>query len=127
MCALQPGLGRELAAGGLSGSTTMLFTYPLDLLRTRLAGTVGGATSVSRVALDAVRAAGPLALFRGVHATIGGAVTYESMRFGTYGALRDRGAADGVLGPAMCGTAASLFAGNIIYPNDTVRRRLQVL
>ena len=34
--------------------------------------------------------------------------------------------ADGVLGPAMCGTAASLLAGNIIYPNDTVRRRLQV-
>jgi hypothetical protein len=112
------GGGAGLLAGGL--------TYPLDLLRTRLAGTVGGVTSVRRVALDIVRTAGPLALFRGVHATIGGAVTYESMRFGAYGALRDRGMADGVLGPAMCGTAASLLAGNIIYPNDTVRRRLQV-
>lgn len=29
------------------------------------------------------------------------------------------------LGPASSGTIASLVAGNIIYPNDTVRRRLQ--
>ena len=27
--------------------------------------------------------------------------------------------------PAVCGTIASLLAGNLIYPNDTVRRRLQ--
>ena len=60
-----------MLAGGL--------TYPLDLLRTRLAGTVGGANSVSRVALDTVRTAGPLALFRGAYATIGGAITYESV------------------------------------------------
>ncbi len=119
-------LGSDALAGGGAGLLAGGLTYPLDLLRTRLAGTVGGGTSVSRVALDIVRTAGPLALFRGVHATIGGAVTYETMRFGTYGALRDRGMADGVLGPAMCGTAASLLAGNIIYPNDTVRRRLQV-
>ena len=59
-------------AGGGAGLLAAGLTYPLDLLRTRLAGTVGGATSVSRLALDVVRTAGPLALFRGVHATIGG-------------------------------------------------------
>ena len=30
-----------------------------------------------------------------------------------------------MLSPAVCGMLGSLLAGNIIYPNDTVRRRLQ--
>lgn len=119
-------LGSDAIAGGIAGLLAGGLTYPLDLLRTRLAGQVGGGTSASRVALDVVRTHGFLALFRGAPATMFGAVTFESMRFGAYGQLRERGLADGVLGPALCGTAASLLAGNIIYPNDTIRRRLQV-
>ena len=30
-----------------------------------------------------------------------------------------------MLSPAVCGMLGSLLAGNVIYPNDTVRRRLQ--
>jgi hypothetical protein len=33
-------LGRQMAAGALSGSVTMLCTFPLDLLRTRMSAEV---------------------------------------------------------------------------------------
>ena len=32
-----------------------------------------------------------------------------------------------MFGPAVGGMIASLIAGNVIYPNDTVRRRLQTV
>ena len=37
---VDPGLGRELATGACAGGTTLLATYPLDLLRTRLSASV---------------------------------------------------------------------------------------
>ena len=32
-----------------------------------------------------------------------------------------------MLSPGVCGMIASICAGNVIYPNDTVRRRLQTV
>ena len=32
-----------------------------------------------------------------------------------------------LLSPGVCGMLASMCAGNVIYPNDTVRRRLQTV
>ena len=141
--------GSDMVGGALAGLLAGSLTYPLDLLRTRLAGTVGHAT-FREVASEVVRVHGPLALYRGAPATLFGAVTYEGMRFGLYGQLRERGAAaaagggggggggsggggggwsiltpGGILAPAVYGMIASLIAGNIIYPNDTIRRRLQ--
>lgn len=72
---------------------------------------------------------GLLALWRGASATLAGGVLFEGMRFGAYNQLRqernERGEAR--FGPATSGALASLAAGNIIYPNDTVRRRLQTV
>ena len=52
-----------------------------------------------------------------------------ALRPDVFGRLRERVDASGVLPawlvPALCGTVASLTAGLLLYPNDTIRRRLQ--
>ena len=87
------------------------------------------------MAREAIVAGGPLALWRGASATLVGGVVYEGARFGTFGWLQRSSPKEkpsfllgGVdFGPAVNGTLASLVAGNLIYPNDTVRRRLQTV
>ena len=136
----------DTLAGSVAGATAAGLTYPLDLLRTRLAGQVGGMNlaAVSQQAMALTRSGGgPLALWAGASATLFGGVVFEGVRFGLFGVLRtwrkdaaaagsSGGGSEGVLariflGPAGLGTFASLVAGNLIYPNDTVRRRLQLV
>jgi solute carrier family 25 phosphate transporter 23/24/25/41 len=127
-------LGSDTLAGGVAGLASSGLTYPLDLLRTRLAGQVGTGSLVE-LARDSVRAHGVLALWRGASATLVGGVVFEGARFGLFGCFKRQFSESGeggvasrlLLGPAAWGTVASLFAGNIIYPNDTVRRRLQLV
>lgn len=116
-------------------------TYPLDLLRTRLAGKVGTVplSAVAQEAMSLSKSGGPLVLWAGASATLFGGIVFEGARFGAFGWMRDRRDASGgptgdeswlarmLFGPAGMGTVASLMAGNFIYPNDTIRRRLQTL
>lgn len=138
-------LGSDALAGSVAGATASGITYPLDLLRTRHAGKVGNASlgMVAQQAVSLARGGGVLALWAGASATLFGGVAFEGTRFGVFGLLRDRRErlmaqqqlpASGesvlarvLLGPATLGTIASLVAGNLIYPNDTVRRRLQTV
>ena len=67
------------------------------------------------------------ALFRGVGPTLFGSFPYEGIKFGTYGWLkRNDGGSGSSLWRAGCGAAAATLAHVITYPNDTVRRRLQI-
>ena len=121
-------LNSDTIAGGIAGLTASGLTYPLDVLRTRHAGRVDAGPLLA-VAREAIATGGVLALWRGASATLGGAVLLEGMRFGAYNQLQEqrneRGEAR--FGPATSGALASLAGGNIIYPNDTVRRRLQTV
>lgn len=121
-------LGSDMLAGGFAGLTASGVTYPLDVLRTRHAGTVN-AGSLLDVASNAIRAHGPLALWRGASATLAGGLVFEGMRFGLFGYLQeqDKYGSQPYLGSAVNGAVASLVAGNVVYPNDTVRRRLQTV
>lgn len=132
--ALSRKLGSDAAAGSIAGLLAHGPTYPLDVLRTRIAASVGQAPrAVLPLALSVVRREGILALYRGAGATAGGAIFFEGVRFGLFGRLRERadgtgtltGALPAWLAPALCGAAASLVAGVLLYPNDTIRRRLQ--
>jgi len=136
-------------AGGLSGFTASALTYPLDLARGRISGKGVDAKSGEKLykgllstLTRTAKEEGVGALYKGMQATLVGAVFYEGIKFGTVGILGDFGggvcffSGDGdedsasvqnkvarkVVYGAMGGTAAGLLT----YPNDTVRRLLQL-
>jgi hypothetical protein len=126
------------AAGALAGATASLCTYPLDLARTRMAGMVheAGSTAAEFGALATLtaihRREGFAALFRGASPTVLGALPYEGLKFGTYGWLKsasaDTAGSGGAssLWRACCGATAAMVAHLLTYPNDVLRRRLQM-
>eukprot|EP01051_Picozoa_sp_SAG22_P021358 SAG22_NODE_4686_length_1192_cov_1.667887_1_plen_176_part_10 len=64
---VEPGLPRELATGALAGGTTLLATYPLDLLRTRLSASVTARTSnLAAIGKEIVARDGFRGLYRGM-------------------------------------------------------------
>ena len=125
---LRGALGSDTAAGGMAGLVAGGLTYPLDLLRTRHAGQVG-AQPILAVARESIAKHGIHALWSGASATLAGGVVFEAARFGIFGQLMELKQPDGEtkLGPASAGAIASMVAGNAIYPNDTIRRRLQTV
>ena len=120
-------------AGGLSGMSATAVTYPLDFARGRISGKLAHNHHkqyhgiVHTIALT-VKDEGFLALYKGVTPTLLGAMPYEGIKFGTVGVLE-------VIFPSdqstplrkMCfGGLGGVMAGLITYPNDTVRRMLQL-
>jgi len=121
-------------AGALAGMTACCCTYPLDLVRTRMAGFLlapGGATRYETMLgtmLIIGREEGVGALFRGVTPTLIGAFPYEGIKFGCYASLK-RHCGDErptAAWKAAFGALSATVAHLITYPNDTLRRRLQL-
>ncbi|KAF1778062.1 Mitochondrial carrier domain [Phytophthora cactorum] len=98
-------------SGSLSGFTASIITYPLDLIRTRVSGQIGAIWFIE----------GPRALFRGIGPTLFGALPYEGIKFGSYDILTGLLPED-IDHKASFAVLATIFT----YPNDTVRRRLQM-
>lgn len=147
-----PPLIVSFLAGGMSGMSATAVTYPLDLARGRIAGTLASSTTKTKhysgilttVALT-VREEGIRALWRGAFPTLLGAMPYEGIKFGTVGILeayvgpwlsslsKNDGSSDGdatttskPLRKMLFGGMGGVMAGLITYPNDTVRRLLQL-
>ena len=90
----------DLLAGSAAGATAVLVTYPLDLVRTRLAyqmegekkkGGAGGSASssppaatVRGVLAATVRAEGLRGLYRGIAPTLAGILPYAGLKFYVY-------------------------------------------
>jgi len=125
-------------AGSIAGVTATFCTYPLDLARTRMAGHLhaGSSSTAHRGALSTLiaiaREEGISALYRGSTPTVVGALPYEGIKFGTYDWLKRHArmpgstGADGPLWRASCGASAAMLAHVLTYPNDTIRKRLQM-
>lgn len=121
-------------SGGLAGGTAIALTYPLDLARTRMAGFLlarGETTRYPTLVATIVaiwRAEGVRGLFRGMSPTLAGSFPYEGIKFGTYGWLKQHngGSSSSSLQRATWGALAATLAHVVTYPNDTVRRRLQI-
>lgn len=129
-------------AGGMAGMTATACTYPLDFARGRISGKLGqeGGKKVyggitSTIALT-VRDEGFLALYKGVTPTLLGALPYEGIKFGTVSLLEklvpvsgdkdDPVAKPSPMRKMLFGGIGGVSAGLITYPNDTVRRLLQL-
>jgi solute carrier family 25 phosphate transporter 23/24/25/41 len=124
-------------AGGLSGMTATAVTYPLDLARGRISGKLAVAKGqkvyrgIVQTILLTVREEGVAALFKGITPTILGALPYEGIKFGTVGAMErlfpeESSSISTPVRKMIFGGIGGVMAGLITYPNDTVRRLLQL-
>eukprot|EP01043_Picozoa_sp_COSAG02_P022637 COSAG02_NODE_1182_length_14021_cov_4.502442_11_plen_326_part_00 len=140
-------LSRQMAAGALSGSVTMLCTFPLDLLRTRMSAevTAAGAPRVYRgmysSARRIVQAQGVSGLYQGIGISLFEIAPYLAISFGGYEYLKERlprpagsdveGGAGrmtvlGLWSKLGCGWLAGLSASLTCYPADTVKRQMML-
>lgn len=77
-------------AGGLAGLTAVLVTYPLELVRTRMAYRICDVMACEQYATvwatlrSVVKEAGPIGLYAGVGMTLIGTLPFEGIKFGLY-------------------------------------------
>lgn len=125
----------NLASGGAAGATSLMFVYPLDFARTRLAADVGAGksrmyTGLSNCISTIYKSDGMSGLYQGFGVSVGGIIVYRAAFFGGYDTLRDVVLADPKNAPVyqkwMVAQTVTTMAGIISYPFDTVRRRMMM-
>ncbi|APA12378.1 hypothetical protein SS1G_10586 [Sclerotinia sclerotiorum 1980 UF-70] len=133
---------RRLICGGAAGITSVFFTYPLDIVRTRLS-----IQSASFAALGQHSAklpgmfatlktmyrteGGILALYRGIIPTVAGVAPYVGLNFMTYELVRKHFTPEGDKNPnagrkLAAGAISGAVAQTCTYPFDVLRRRFQI-
>ncbi|KAG0077802.1 hypothetical protein BGZ93_003589, partial [Podila epicladia] len=133
---------RRLTAGALAGLTSVAFTYPLDIVRTRLSiqSAQVANTKEAQAALPGIwktmvliytNEGGIIGLYRGLGPTLTGVAPYVALNFQAYEVLRARLTPPGETSPTVgmkliCGALAGSFAQTVTYPLDVLRRRMQV-
>jgi Mitochondrial carrier protein len=130
-------------AGGFAGMTASFATYPLDLARGRISGKLASSKGhkaykgIIQTCVLTIQDEGLLALYKGVKPTLIGAIFYEGIKFGTVGALEkfnssphgsesNRSIGEKAFQKMIYGGCGGIMAAFITYPNDTVRRLLQL-
>lgn len=125
----------NLASGGAAGGTSLLFVYPLDFARTRLAADVGKGASRQYTGLTncikTVYSQGGLrSLYGGFGISVGGIIVYRAAFFGGFdtakGLLIKDPKKSSILSTWLIAQCVTTTAGYISYPFDTVRRRIMM-
>jgi solute carrier family 25 (mitochondrial thiamine pyrophosphate transporter), member 19 len=125
---------RSLAIGAVSGAFATTCTYPLDLLRTRLAAqTEPRVYKNMRHAVSTIYARHGIAgLYSGVGPTLVEIVPYVSIQFAIYETARARlveiGRADSLstIESLTIGASTGTFAKLVTLPLDNAKKRMQV-
>uniref|UniRef100_A0A672HKI6 Mitochondrial coenzyme A transporter SLC25A42 n=1 Tax=Salarias fasciatus TaxID=181472 RepID=A0A672HKI6_SALFA len=122
----------RLLAGSMAGTTAAMLTYPLDMVRARMAVTPKEMYSnILHVFVRISREEGLKTLYRGFTPTILGVVPYAGLSFFTYETLKKLHAEQsGRPQPysyerLAFGACAGLIGQSASYPLDVVRRRMQ--
>eukprot|EP01112_Ceratiomyxa_fruticulosa_P017198 TRINITY_DN5316_c0_g1_i3.p1 TRINITY_DN5316_c0_g1~~TRINITY_DN5316_c0_g1_i3.p1 ORF type:complete len:331 (+),score=70.86 TRINITY_DN5316_c0_g1_i3:157-1149(+) len=129
-------LGDYLLSGGFAGFVATYATYPLDLVRTRLASQIepkkylGMIDCFSKI----LKADGPKGLFRGVVPTTLEIIPYIALQFTIYEESknfykRTYNVEDSEVGPITqlcCGAIAGTLSKLVVLPLDTIKKRMQV-
>lgn len=122
-------LGTCLLAGGFAGSSTLVFVYPLDFLRTRLAADIGKRTysGLGDCAKQIYSTEGMFGFYKGFGLSMFGIFLYRAPYFGLY----DSGKffipeKNNFLPKMILAKITTLIAGYLTYPMDTVRRRMMM-
>jgi len=125
----------NLASGGAAGATSLMFVYPLDFARTRLAADVGKGAADRQFnglvdCINKVRAVdGVKGLYQGFGVSVLGIIAYRACYFGGYDTAKRTLLSDpktSVLFKFLVAQVVTTVSGLISYPLDTVRRRLMM-
>ncbi|KEY66716.1 hypothetical protein S7711_06764 [Stachybotrys chartarum IBT 7711] len=132
----------RLVCGGLAGVTSVFFTYPLDIVRTRLSIQ---SASFSELGDKPKRLPGMWetlkhmykteggisALYRGIVPTVAGVAPYVGLNFMVYESVRkyltyENEKNPGNLRKLLAGAISGAVAQTCTYPFDVLRRRFQI-
>ncbi|XP_053992774.1 mitochondrial coenzyme A transporter SLC25A42-like isoform X2 [Hylaeus volcanicus] len=117
-------------AGSLSGLTSTLVTYPLDVWNTRMAVSKG-CFRYYQVALFFYE--GHKSLTRGLLPTLIGMLPYAGVSFTVFSTLKEYFLSNSLSNPhhlttlqsLLCGGIAGLSSQTVVYPLDTIRKTMQ--
>jgi solute carrier family 25 (adenine nucleotide translocator) protein 4/5/6/31 len=132
----QPGMFAvgNILAGGAAGATSLLFVYPLDFARTRLAADIGKGKETRQFKglgdclSQIVKADGPKGLYQGFMVSVLGIFVYRGFYFGGYDTARKLILTNdsGFFFKWFIAQTVTTVAGLASYPLDTIRRRLMM-
>ncbi|XP_068668566.1 thylakoid ADP,ATP carrier protein, chloroplastic-like [Aristolochia californica] len=118
----------RLAAGACAGMTSTLVTYPLDVLRLRLA-VEPGVKTMSQVALNMLRDEGVASFYSGLGPSLLGIAPYIAVNFCIFDLVKKSLPEEYQKRP-MISLATALVSATLAtvtcYPLDTVRRQMQM-
>jgi solute carrier family 25 phosphate transporter 23/24/25/41 len=133
---------RRLICGGLAGITSVTFTYPLDIVRTRLSiqsasfaalgkheGKLPGMWQTMMTMYK--NEGGFMGLYRGIIPTVAGVAPYVGLNFMVYESVRQYFTEPGEKNPVWynklaAGAISGAVAQTCTYPFDVLRRRFQI-
>ncbi|KAJ2091527.1 hypothetical protein IW140_001022 [Coemansia sp. RSA 1813] len=124
-----------MLAGGLAGATALLFVYPLDLARTRLALDVGKGdsrmfTGFTQCLMSVYKKNGICGLYQGYGVSVIGVMAYRALFFGGYDTLKQAVFKDNTqpsfLSAWLVAQAVTIGSGFLVYPFDTIRGHLMM-
>ncbi|QLL34525.1 hypothetical protein HG536_0G03870 [Torulaspora globosa] len=134
---------QRLLGGALCGGASVIATYPLDLVRTRLSIQTANLRKLNKSRVSTAKPPGIWellvkiyreegriqALYRGVWPTSLGVVPYVALNFAVYEQLKELAPGTDLspLYKLAIGAISGGVAQTVIYPFDLLRRRFQVL
>ncbi|RDK36384.1 solute carrier family 25 member 42 [Aspergillus phoenicis ATCC 13157] len=135
---------QRLLCGAAAGITSVTFTYPLDIVRTRLSIQSASFEALSHrgvgeqlpgmfttMVLIYRNEGGIVGLYRGIIPTVAGVAPYVGLNFMTYESVRkyltpEGDATPGPLRKLLAGAVSGAVAQTCTYPFDVLRRRFQI-
>ena len=118
--------------GGFSGVTSVLVTYPLDMVRGRLTAQGGAVEAVQYKGLmdgcqQILRSEGVRGLYAGISPTLIGIYPYVALNYTTYETLKEYAPyGDTFTWRIFAGSIAGTTGQTVSYPLDLLRRRFQL-
>lgn len=123
-------LSNRVAAGALSGAVVCCATYPMEVIRVRLAADLTSTVSNYRGIIDCLRssykAEGARCFFKGMGVSVLEIAPFMGISLGTYDYVSTH-MMEGKLSKfkkCMLGATTTIFAAALCYPLDTIRRQL---
>ena len=129
---------RQLTAGGLSGATTLTLTYPLDLIRTRLATNNtsikdGIRPNLMSTIRNTLKGEGIRGFYKGYIISVIEISPYLAVSMGGYNYLKDTfesstdSSSSSGMSRLLFGWLSGTTASLVCYPMDTIKRRMMLV